>query len=211
MAGEQKKRVCVAFPSGDLVNVRFVKSLLDLFHYSSGSIDIFWSNFVGSRITENRNNLVRMAQEGSADYILFIDSDMTFPPDSLVRLLSHDMDIVCATASKRNEECRDMIGIPTDSADGITSKVLVEMESIGLPFMLIKMSVFDKIKKPYFAEPENGEDLIPEDAYFCNKVRGERFRIFCDLPLSLHMGHLGFKEYKIEPKTAEPPILRVVA
>lgn len=211
MDGEQKKKVCVAFPSGDLINVRFLKSLLDLFTHSTSLVDIFWANFVGSRITENRNNLVKMAQQGNATHILFIDSDMTFPADALMRLLDYDMDIVCATASKRNEESRDMIGIPCNSSDAITSKSLVEMESIGLPFMLIKMSVFDKIQKPYFAEPENGEDLIPEDAYFCQKVRNERFRIFCDLALSLHMGHLGFKEYKIEPKLSEPPVLRVVA
>jgi len=211
MAGEQKKRVCVAFPSGDLVNVRFLKSLLDLFTYSSQSIDIFWSNFCSSRITDNRNNLVKLAQNGGAEYILFIDADMTFPPDALERLLSYDLDIACATASKRNEECRDMIGIPVSHDDAVTSKTLIEMASIGMPFMLIKMSVFDKIKKPYFAEPENGEDLIPEDSYFCAKVRQAGIKIFCDLPLSLHIGHLGIKEYKIAPKAVEQPLLRIVA
>jgi hypothetical protein len=211
MADDQRKRICVAFPSGDLVNVRFLKSLLDLFTYSTQSLDIFWANFVSSRITDNRNNLVKLAQNGNAEYILFIDSDMTFPPDALKRLLRYDADIVCATASKRNEECRDMIGIPANQSDTITSKTLIEMESIGLPFMLIKMSVFDKIKKPYFAEPENGEDLIPEDAYFCAKVRDAGVKLFCDLPLSMSVGHLGIKEYKIEPVKSAPPVLSIVA
>lgn len=211
MAMERKNKICVAFPSGDLVNVRFVKSLLDLFTYSTSSLDIFWANFVSSRITDNRNNLVKLARQGEATHILFIDSDMTFPANALGRLIDYDLDIVCATASKRNEECRDMIGIPASQTDAITSKSLVEMDSVGLPFMLIKMSVFDKIQKPYFAEPEMGDDLIPEDAYFCHKVKSAGFKIFCDLALSLNMGHLGFKEYKIEPTKQQGPNLRIVA
>lgn len=211
MADKQKDKVCVAFPSGDLVNVRFVKSILDLFAYSTSSIDIFWANFVGSRITENRNNLVKIALEGNATHIMFVDSDMTFPADSLQRLLNYDLDIVCATASKRDESCRDMIGIPSSNEDAVTSKTLIEMDSVGLPFMLIKMNIFFKINKPYFAEPENGEDLVPEDAYFCHKVKMSGAKIFCDLALSLNIGHLGIKEYKIEPVKVGPPVLRVVA
>lgn len=211
MADKKKDRVCLAFPSGDLVNVRFVKSLLDLFAYSSSSIDIFWANFVSSRITDNRNKLVEVAKNGNATHIMFVDSDMTFPADALQRLLNYDLDVVCATASKRDESCRDMIGIPSSHEDAITSKTLIEMDSVGLPFMLIKMSVFDGIKKPYFAEPENGEDLVPEDAYFCHKIKNSGVRIFCDLPLSLNIGHIGIKEYKIEPIKVGQPALRVVA
>lgn len=211
MADKKKDRVCLAFPSGDLVNVRFVKSLLDLFAYSTPSIDIFWANFVSSRITDNRNNLVELAKKGDATHIMFIDADMTFPPDTLQRLLGYNKDIVCATASKRNEECRDMIGIPSNPEDAITSKSIIEMESVGLCCMLINMDIFYKIKKPYFAEPEHGDDLIPEDAYFCQKAKESGARIWCDLPLSLHIGHLGFKEYKIEPIKTASPALRVVA
>lgn len=202
-----ENKICIAFPSGDLVNVRFVKSLLDLLTYSN-SINIFWANFVSSRITDNRNNLVKHAQKEGASHILFIDSDMTFPPDALQRLLSYDLDLVCATASKRDESCRDMIGIPTNADDGFTNKALVEMDSIGLPFMLIKMDVFEKIPKPYFAEPERDGDVVPEDSYFCQKVKSAGFKIFCDLALSLHLGHLGIKEYRIEPPKTQ---LRVVA
>lgn len=200
---EKKHQVCIAFPSGDLVNVRFVKSLLDLLSYSSDSINIFWANFVSSRITDNRNNLVKHAQNGNASHILFVDSDMTFPPDALARLLAYDLDIVCATASKRDESCRDMIGIPVHGEDALTSKVMVEMESVGLPFMLIKMDVFGKIAKPYFAEPENNGEVVPEDAYFCHKVRMAGIKIVCDLALSMNMGHIGIKEYTIEPPKME--------
>ena len=69
-----------------------------------------------------------------------------------------------------------------------------------MPFMLIKTSVFDKLEKPYFAEPINSEDrqLIPEDNFFCMNALKAGFELWCDLGISMQLGHLGTKEYKIQ-------------
>jgi hypothetical protein len=64
--------------------------------------------------------------------------------------------------------------------------------------MLIKMHVFDKMTYPYFAEPIIENELIPEDNYFCLKLHDAGFDIWCHLNLSLAMGHVGYKEYKID-------------
>lgn len=195
-------RICIAYPSSDYVHVKFVKSLLDLITYTNLAagerLSMGLANQISSRIADNRNVLVDMARAQNATHILFIDSDMTFPANGLMELLGQDKDIMGATASKRQEGDRNPIGVVADPGDMITNKRFVKMAILGLPFMLIKMSVFDKLKKPYFAEPIDGESLIPEDSYFCKTALEAGFDIWCDMGLSVNMGHMGTKEYKIE-------------
>lgn len=196
-------RVLVAIPSGDLIQARLIPCLLGLFANRPADTEIFYGNKISSRITENRNGLVKMAQEQGMTHILFVDSDMTFPQDALNTLLAHDKDIVGATACHRQDGPCKAIGIPIDAST--TQERMVKMQIMGLPFTLIKLSVFDKLAKPYFAEPfdEQGE-VVPEDNYFYINAGRAGFDIWCDNGLSMHIGHLGIKEYKIAPTKAVP-------
>ncbi len=84
--------------------------------------------------------------------------------------------------------------------------------------MLIKMSVFDKLDElgfaadhTYFAEPPrwmvnkylgwniNGDDeLMGEDEYFCQLLLHAGYDIWCDMGLSMEIGHLGISVNFIE-------------
>ena len=75
-----------------------------------------------------------------------------------------------------------------------------------LPFMLIDMKVFEKLRAPWFAEPPlfmmpggDPEDkgIMPEDEYFCHNALEAGYDIWCDVDLSLHIGHHGSKTYYI--------------
>lgn len=192
-------KILIGIPSSDLVQAQFMMCLLPLIT-GSRAVQIDCDNQRSSRITANRNNIVDTARKLGSTHILFIDADMTFPSDGLYRLLAHDKDIVCATACKREEKSEGQpIGIPMDKEDIVTSKPLIQMEVVGMPFMLVKTSVFDKLVKPYFAEPAWGEIVMPEDTYFCETVRKSGFDIWCDINLSTQMGHLGIKEYRLKP------------
>lgn len=215
----RKNRVFIAVPSGDMVQARFTASLvgllaISLHHAEEMDLEIYYGNQISSRITENRNTLVKMAEEKDATHILFIDSDMTFPAGALLELLTHDRDIIGATASKRREEdAGKAIGItlkPDDVVSNLGNR-LVPMQLMGLPFTLIKMDVFKKLVKPYFAEPfDHNGDVVPEDNFFYINAFRAGFEILCDTALSMQMGHWGVKEYKIEPQKAETPMLRLV-
>lgn len=204
-------KVTIGVPSGDHVHARFATSLIGLILSSKG-VEVNYINFMSSRITMNRIEIAKFAQEHKSSHLLFIDSDMTFPTTSLLDLLSWDKDIVAATACKREEGPHQPIGIPFDDNEAMTSKRLIKMRFVGMPFMLIKTSVFDQLKKPYFAEPiDESGDLIPEDNFFCMKALEAGFDIWCDLGVSMNIGHLGTKEYKIAPVTQPAkPQLRVV-
>lgn len=200
---ESINKVLVAIPSGDQMQSRFVNSLIGLLGRQLPHTTFFYANWISSRIADNRNELAKLALEKGHTHVLYIDADMVVPLDGIERLLNHDKDIVGASACKRIDGQSDVIGIPLHPDDAITTlkdDPLVEMQSMGLPFMLIKTDVFKKLGIPWFAEPydENGI-LIPEDTFFCQKVRQAGYKIWCDMPLTACMGHLGIKEYKPKP------------
>lgn len=200
---DTKYRVLIAIPSGDLLHARFVNSLIGIFSRILPDTSFYYANWISSRIADNRNELANLAIEKNHTHILYIDADMVVPLDGLERLLAHDKDIVGASACKRLEGQSDVIGVPLYLENNVTvveGDTLVEMRSMGLPFMLIKTDVFRKLSIPYFAEPyDNMGKLIAEDTFFCIKAREAGYRIWCDMNLTSCMGHLGVKEYKPKP------------
>lgn len=202
-----ENRITVGIPSSDMVHASFMTSLIRLI-LQSKNINMDFFNHRSSRITANRNEIIKFAKEKNSTHVLFIDADMTFPPYALAELLGYDRDIVCATATKREEGPNDPIGVPHSAGDNVTKTRLIQMDFVGMPFMLIKMSVFDKLNEPYFAEPIINDELIPEDNYFCQEVRMAGIEIWCDLAISMDLGHLGIKEYKIAP--VKEPNLKLV-
>jgi len=54
-----------------------------------------------SIVADARNLGLEYAQKYGAEYVLFIDSDMTFPKDALLKLLVRQVDIIGATYSRR--------------------------------------------------------------------------------------------------------------
>jgi hypothetical protein len=91
------------------------------------------------------------------------------------------------------------------------------MKFVGFPLMLTKLSVFDKLERPYFAEPprkligvfegkdygmrvaeEMYHDVIPEDEYFCHQARKAGFDIWCDMQLTMEVGHVGTTVYYVK-------------
>lgn len=202
-------RICLGIPSGDMVHGRFMLDTLALVLHSK-DLNIDTINYRSSRITGNRNGIVEAAYRYQATHVMFIDADMTFPRNGLLELLRHDKDIVCATATKREEGENGPIGLPLTLGEATTNKRLIQMKFVGMPFMLIKMGVFDKLAKPYFAEPIIDGELVPEDDYFCKTALEAGFDIWCDLALSMQMGHMGVKEYKIASVQQRKPELRVV-
>lgn len=221
-----KLRIAIGYPSPDLISTYFSQNLLNLVFKNWLDYDIQVLNAHSSRIVMNRNRLVADAQKMKADYLLWIDADTLFPTDALKRLLAHDKDVACAAASRRVGNDRSPAAYPLDIKSIQPFQKLVPMEFIGLPFMLTKMNVFDKMEKPYFAEPprrmmnvhrgkdsllnkvseeELANDVMPEDEYFCWKLRQAGFDIWCDMQLSMEIGHVGSKVYYIENPVSDAP------
>lgn len=220
--------ICVGYPSSELIDVRFHTDLFALATQTASfaNIRIGLTNAVSSRIVANRNLIVDNARQMGATDILWIDTDQKFPINALVRLLMHEKDIACATTCRRKFGNRAPIGIPEDRTILEPFQKLVPMRVIGLPFMLTKLSVFDKMEKPYFAEPPRAlmiekygeaakipyeamdEYVMPEDEYFCFNAIRAGMQIWCDMELSMEIGHIGSETYYIE-QSQPPPTTKV--
>jgi len=143
-----------------------------------------------SIVANARNNCVGGAQRINADYIMFIDSDMIFPPNTIDRLLAHKKDIVGGTYVRRGPPFDNLGSSIPEHMDRQSG--LVEMTHMPTGVLLIKTSVFDKFKRPYFrySIDEDKEQIGGEDMLFSEMARERGFRIFCDLDLSSELRHI---------------------
>jgi len=160
----------------------------------------------GFTIAENRKYCVVQAQRNKSEYLMFIDDDMTFPENTLEALLTHQKDVVGVNSYSRCLPASSTVGLMDkegkymhpDKHTAYEMRVpqdLFEAYFVGAGIMLIKMDVFEKIKKPHFefVIADEGIVLHGEDGTFCDKVKEAGMKVWCDG--SLGIGHLGEYEY----------------
>jgi len=159
---------------------------LRLFHVDSVAVDI------------SRNALVEKFLQSDCDYLLFLDSDIVFPPNIVDLLMKHDKDFVSAlyfTRKKIKPMHRILKNGEYVSPDEVKPNELIEADAIGLGCCLIKRSVIEKVSgqnknKPLFnMKLKNRTEFIGEDLFFCDLVQKAGFKIFVDT--GLLVGHFG--------------------
>ena len=147
----------------------------------------------GYTIAENRIYCAVQAIKNECDYLLFIDDDMTFPPDLIDRLLAHKKDVVGVVYHSRNLKTNTTVVLEDGQVlhSGNIPKEMMKCQHVGTGIMLIKTDVFGKIEEPWFKflTYPNGVTLMGEDAYFCKQAREKGIEIWCDP--TLEIGHIG--------------------
>lgn len=154
-------------------------------------------DLIGARV-----GLVRMALEMKGTHILFLDHDMFLNPvgnpitqkmeSPILRLLNADKDIIGAPYNFRSLPPKSTATPVSDLSD---KKGLYRCEALGTGFLLIKLSVFDKIEKPWFNFGRNAdaELVYGEDTWFCRQAIKAGFEVWADG--SLNIQHLGEYAY----------------
>lgn len=165
-------------------------------------IDTGLSVQIGGYVAHNRNSLVALAKEKHATHLMFIDNDMEFPPSGILRLLDSDKDIIGGAYNARGVPDKPIIStvkMSDDYSSGKYSNVeipngLFKCYGMGTGFMMIKMSVFQELVKPYFVawEDEIGEHHT-EDIEFCIKAIKAGFDVWCNA--NIKIGHIGTYVY----------------
>lgn len=185
-------KVAILIPSHDHWSGDFGMALATMVPTALQVARVGLINEKSSMITAARNNLTQQALDSfGADYMLWLDSDMTFPPDVLQRLLAHGKDIVGATYCRRVPPY-NLLG--KEKGDFAKSG-LVEMLTMPGGCMLIRADVYRKLKWPWYFETYNvvkGENKAhSEDYNFCGKAIKAGYRIWCDMLLTREIGHIG--------------------
>lgn len=160
----------------------------------------------------NRNYAVAEAPKQGCTHVLFLDSDMVFPADTLLRLLDAERDIVGALYARRVHP-HATLGrlVDPDPTGGIAEAV-----EMGIGCVLIRLSVFDKLERPYFRCPavyegspelagfdltgiEMGE-IMDDSIWFSKAARRAGLKLWIDTELTLEVGHTGFTTHYVPRK-----------
>lgn len=196
-------KVLVACPSNDLVHADFAMSLVNMCVYSSlKGIRVFLFNPQMTVIELARCEMAGIAEQLKTDYLLTIDSDMTFPKELLVRLINHQQAIVCTDASTRRGQIqnvvRDLDGKALDHSVKRDCD-LMEISRGTSAVQLVKTSVFSKLPKPPYRVHVNEKgQFLGEDYYFSDLAREHGFKIYCDMVLSKQIGHIGVQTFTVQ-------------
>lgn len=117
-------------------------------------------------IVRGRNDSIECALDVGAEYILFVDSDMVIPPNTIKKLMSHNKPMVGGFVKGRNDHKtasyifgneRGLIDLPND---------LVECDHGNIGFVLIKKEVFEILKFRRGRSQRKGH-LQSDDPNYC--------------------------------------------
>jgi hypothetical protein len=195
-------KVMIAVVSNRGVKPKTTLSLMRLVNYTIHEVYPFIAE-QGYTIGENRTVCAIEALRQNCTHLLFIDDDMTFPEDTLDKLIEHDKDIVGVWSFSRTLPLSPTIMflegenyLPQDKMtdEQLKRKTEVfECFAVGMGVCLIDMRLFkeDKLGKPWFnfKVSELGKVDVGEDAWFCAQAKRAGYSVWCDPKLSI--GHIG--------------------
>jgi glycosyltransferase involved in cell wall biosynthesis len=192
-----KKKILIGIPTARYIEPDTFKAIYDLEVPDGFEVDFQY--FYGYNVDQVRN-LIADWTVNSYDYLLAVDHDITFPPDTLRKLLSHDKPVVTAIYRQRNESQilevynSNHANIPYENLAG---KGLVEIGGCGFGCVLVKKEVFVSVGYPQFVYHDAilHKDTISEDIDFCVKARNKGHGIFVDT--SILCGHYGNKMFTV--------------
>tara|TARA_R110000782_G_scaffold57491_5_gene120228 strand:+ start:353 stop:1012 length:660 start_codon:yes stop_codon:yes gene_type:complete len=163
-----------------------------------------------SNVNRARNTCASKFLSGDATHLMFVDADIKFNPTDVVKLLTHDKDIVGGIYPQKTLPPKMVVNtIDNGKREGN----LIEVGTIGTGFMLIKRTVFEKLIEegatPYNDQMElinnNQYDFfqctidsrgryLTEDWSFCRRWRQVGGEVWADLDIALeHVGYFRFQ------------------
>jgi hypothetical protein len=201
------RSVAILVPARDTVMTSFAYDLARAMSFHTATTDdrVMLYTSHGTLIASQRMELARQALEEKADYLLWLDSDMRFPKETIGHLILRDKPIVAANYATRRMPIKPVAmmdgGGKIDRVyTGPESQGLEPVDYVGMGVMMVKREVFEKIEAPWFAIPYStiGNHYIGEDVFFCRKAKEAGYEVLLDHDLSQHVKHIGTFEYSHE-------------
>jgi GT2 family glycosyltransferase len=194
------KKILIAVPCMDMVSARFAQSLATLKKVGQSTV----SFLIGSLVYDSRNTLAAYAVQMEADYILWLDSDMVFPPDTLERMMKvldehKEIDILSGLFFRRTTPFTPVLfskleregdNVVFEEFDHVPEG-LTEIAGCGFGCVLMRTDCLLDIA----SRQGTGAWFTPmlhagEDCSFCLRARECGYSIWVDP--SIECGHMGY-------------------
>ncbi len=179
-------------------------------------INVAYLGLKGVRRDKARIEMVKLARAEGAEFGLFLDDDNPPPADTIVKLLnvfhSHgpDLGVVAGIYTGKVLPAIPWVFRFKDNPEGfwwdwkaelrddegniIRKGDIFEVDAIASGCMMIRLSVFDTLKEPWFLEVHTVEEAlaaqpyadasprgyyveVTDDMYFCHKARAAGFKL----------------------------------
>ncbi len=176
-----------------------------------------------SLIQRARNGLVaKFMADPLNTHLVFVDADIEWQPRDLVRLLAHDVDVVCGVYPKKMEPIEYAFHVVADPLGRTMQNPrtgAIEIANAATGFLCIKRAVFERMAEAYpqlayrLAEVTDPEEarwtynffdvfiadgtLMSEDYGFCRRWRDIGGQVWMDPRIKLN--HVGAKVYEGDP------------
>lgn len=179
------KSVFIATPMyGGMCHGSYAKSLFNTMKtlFDMGIEVQFRDMYNNSIITEARNLMTKMFLESGCDYLFFIDADQSFKADDVIKMIEEDKDIIGGVVPRKQMNWNSVLeaanhGVPADMLAKFSGDFNIallpdkeqpedftksfEVSHVGTGMMIIKRSVFEKMK-----------DSVPEYTYTGSNILG---------------------------------------
>lgn len=205
------KTILIAVPTNKYIEPETMKAIYDL-EVPEGYTTEF-QFFYGYQVDQIRNLIANWATR--YDYLFAVDSDITFKPNTLKKLLQADKDIVSGLYIQRKpgqhilELYRQGRNIPYNDIKGLG---LIQIDGCGFGCVLVKSEVFRTMTYPHFVYRAaiDHAHTLSEDVYFCMKAKDLGFKIFADTTILCE--HIGNTKFIVdtEPAKVKSPFDRLL-
>lgn len=143
---------------------------------------------IGGLIAVNRTAAVR---EMVGEWLFFLDDDVLVRPDTLTRLLAHDLPVVSAAVCNRRKVSQLAAHWPDGSQVPFGSGGLVEVGFLSTSALLIRREVFDQLGSVFrFDQSQLEADGVieGEDYEWCRRAQAAGFPLHVDM--ATPVGHI---------------------
>ena len=204
---QRPRRVMIATPVGsdERTSIYYSDSLASTIKALWPTVEVFHF-FITGNLCHARNQFVQLAVEGKVDDLLFVDSDMAWTPQDVIRLIGHEEHVVSGVYRRKDDE-QTIVALPkTDVAPD--EKGRLEVRAAGTGFLRIDRAAYLKLwagsetyergGKKFRAVFEGNNLETDEDFSMCDRWRKMKGKIYLDTQVMV--GHHGTKLYRVENK-----------
>ena len=206
----RKKRILIAIPTARYIEMETFKSIYDLEIPDGYEVDFKYS--FGYRVDQVRNLIAHWVVQGY-DYLFSVDGDISFPSNTLQKLLSHNKDLVsgmyiqriAGTHALEIYTANQYGGVNRAEYKDLPKDSLHEIASCGFGCVLVKAEVFRAVGHPQFEYHValDHKNTVSEDVDFCAKARAKGFKLYADT--SVKCNHTGSWTFQVGQLTNNTP------